>query len=345
MSGYAGAIDAPVRTQTRVTKVTRTDDGYHVATDGATGSAERWCSRAARATCPPFRRRAPAVPPSIPCFTPLDYGNPDRLPEGGVLVVGASATGVQLADEIHRSGRPVVLAVGEHVRMPRLYRGHDVFWWMDAAGVSDQRYDEVDDIVRARGVPSPQLVGTPERATLDLNALTAAGVEAHRTALDHPRRQGAVLGRPAEPVRARRSQDEPPARHLRRVGARERQRRRRASAGAVRADPRAGLAAARARSRQRRDPLHPVGHRLSSRLRLARRAGARSQGLPTARRRRGGLAGPLRPGASVPAPAQVELHSRRRGRRARSRRAPRTRGYPRRAERLRPSRRRCRRTR
>ena len=104
-------------------------------------------------------------------------------------MVGASATGAQLAEEIHRSGRPVVLAVGEHVRMPRLYRGHDVFWWMDAAGVSDQRYDEVDDIVRARGVPSPQLVGTPERATLDLNALHRVRRRAHRPALEHPRRR------------------------------------------------------------------------------------------------------------------------------------------------------------
>ena len=81
--------------------------------------------------------------------------------------------------------------------MPRLYRGRDVLWWMDAAGVSDQRYDEVDDIVRARGVPSPQLVGTPERATLDLNALTARRRAAHRPAVEHPRRQGAVLGRTA----------------------------------------------------------------------------------------------------------------------------------------------------
>ena len=71
----------------------------------------------------------------------------------------------------------MTLAVGEHVRMPRVYRGHDVQWWMDRAGLLDERYDEVDDLVRARSVPSPQLVGTPERATFDLNALTAAGVK------------------------------------------------------------------------------------------------------------------------------------------------------------------------
>jgi putative flavoprotein involved in K+ transport len=117
------------------------------------------------------------VPATVQCFTPFDYRNPDHLPEGGVLIVGASATGVQLADEIHRSGRPVTLSVGEHVRLPRTYRDRDVLWWMDASGVWNQRYDEVDDLARARRLPSPQLVGTPRRTTLDLNTLSAAGLE------------------------------------------------------------------------------------------------------------------------------------------------------------------------
>ena len=93
------------------------------------------------------------------------------------MVVGASATGVQIAEEIHRSGRAVTLSVGEHVRLPRIYRGRDILWWMDAAGILDQRYDEVDDIIRARNVPSPQLVGTPDGSNLDLNALTDIGVK------------------------------------------------------------------------------------------------------------------------------------------------------------------------
>jgi putative flavoprotein involved in K+ transport len=92
-------------------------------------------------------------------------------------MVGASATGVQLAAELRRSGRPVTLSVGEHVRMPRTYRGQDVLWWMDASGVWDERYDEIDDLTRARRLPSPQLAGTPERATLDLNALADMDIE------------------------------------------------------------------------------------------------------------------------------------------------------------------------
>jgi putative flavoprotein involved in K+ transport len=93
-----------------------------------------------------------------------------------VLVVGASASGVQLADEIARSGRDVTLCVGEHIRMLRTYRGLDIQRWLDVLGVLDERYDTIDDIVRARRVPSPQLIGTPERATLDLNGLAPRGV-------------------------------------------------------------------------------------------------------------------------------------------------------------------------
>ena len=120
---------------------------------------------------------ADAVPPSVEQLTPFGYRNPTQLPEGGVLVVGASATGVQLAAELRRSGRPVTLSVGEHVRLPRTYRGRDVLWWMDASGVWDQRHDEVEDLDRARRLPSPQLVGTPERRRSISTRSTAQGVE------------------------------------------------------------------------------------------------------------------------------------------------------------------------
>ena len=173
---YARTIAAPVQTHTRVTAVCRTDAGYLVRTDRGD-----WHSRAvvlATGACnvPCVPRLAEALPPSIGTLTPLDYRHPDQLEHGGVLVVGASATGIQLAEEIHRSGRPVTLAVGEHIRAPRTYRGRDIQWWMDATGVHDQRHTEVDDIERARRVPSLQLIGSPERRTLDLNALTDSGV-------------------------------------------------------------------------------------------------------------------------------------------------------------------------
>jgi putative flavoprotein involved in K+ transport len=173
---FARASNAPVRTQTSVTSIRPAADGYDVAT--SSGGIRCRCVVLASGACNVASVPAIAVgvPPTIAQVTPFDYGNPDRLPEGGVLVVGGSATGVQLAAEIQQSGRPVTLSVGEHVRLPRTYRGRDVLWWMDASGVWNQRYDEIDDLTRARRLPSPQLVGTAERSTLDLNALTAMGV-------------------------------------------------------------------------------------------------------------------------------------------------------------------------
>ena len=174
---FAVHARAPVRTNTNVTSLRRAGEGYRVTTsDGEIESrtvviATGACNRPAM---PDF---GSGLPPEIEQLTAFGYRNPTQLPDGGVLVVGASATGVQLAAELRQSGRPVILSVGEHVRLPRTYCGRDVLWWMDASGVWDQRYDEVDDLTRARRLPSPQLVGTPDRTTLDLNALAATGVE------------------------------------------------------------------------------------------------------------------------------------------------------------------------
>jgi putative flavoprotein involved in K+ transport len=176
LTDYAEAISAPVWTQTVVQAVRAVGSGYEVATTQGV-----WrCPTVVLASGACNRARVPemhrAVPPGIATLTPMTYRGPGQLADRGVLVVGGSATGVQLAEEIQRSGRAVTLAVGEHVRLPRLYRGRDIFWWMHAAGVLDQRYDDVDDICRARHVPSPQLIGSPERATIDLNTLIGRGV-------------------------------------------------------------------------------------------------------------------------------------------------------------------------
>jgi putative flavoprotein involved in K+ transport len=173
---YARVIAAPVRTHTTVTSVRRSDNGYVVRTD----RGDWQCRTVVLASGACNIARVPAfanqVPPSIVCLTAQQYRNPDQLSDGGVLVAGASASGTQIACEIQRSGRPVTLAVGEHIRAPRVYRGRDLEWWMDSAGVLDERYDEIDDIARARKVPSLQLAGTSDRSTLDLNALSDLGV-------------------------------------------------------------------------------------------------------------------------------------------------------------------------
>ncbi len=174
---FAEHVGAPVRAGTNVTSLRGGTDGYELTTSGGELRSRTVLIASGACNLPAVPALADAVPPEVEQLTPFTYSNPARLPDAGVLVVGASATGVQLAAELRQSGRPVTLSVGEHVRLPRTYRGRDILWWMEASGVWAERYDQVDDLTRARRLPSPQLVGTPERATLDLNALSAMDVE------------------------------------------------------------------------------------------------------------------------------------------------------------------------
>lgn len=176
LAGYARDVDAPVQTQTTVTRVHPASGGYAVETDRGGFRCRSLVVASGTANVARVPAMAAGLPPSLVQVTALSYRTPDRLPPGAALVVGASATGVQLAEEIHRSGRPVTLSVGEHVRLPRRYRGRDIMWWLDRAGVLDERWDEVDDLERARHLPSPQLIGSPVGRSVDLNSLGALGV-------------------------------------------------------------------------------------------------------------------------------------------------------------------------
>jgi len=174
---YAKVVSAPLRTHCPVASVRRTVDGYEVVASQGT-----WHCKAVVLATGAFNialvpKLSAAVPPGITQLTTVQYRNPESLEAGGVLVVGAAASGAQIADEIHRSGRPVTLAVGEHVRAPRMYRGRDIQWWMDATGLNDERYDQVENLRRARSLPSFQIAGHADRRNVDLNALTSLGVK------------------------------------------------------------------------------------------------------------------------------------------------------------------------
>ena len=174
---YASRIAAPLQLNTTVSAVNPLARGYQVVSDRGTWTCDSLVVASGACNIASVPGIADAAPDSIDMLTPQQYRNPDQLEQGGVLVVGASATGLQLAEEIHRSGRPVTLAVGEHVRLPRTYRGKDIQWWMDRLGIFDERFDEIDDLNRGRNLPSPQLVGSSHRRNLDLNRLVIQGVE------------------------------------------------------------------------------------------------------------------------------------------------------------------------
>jgi len=176
IAAYARYCKAPVRTGITVTSLKQTPSGFHLKTDRGEWQCRSVIIASGACNVPVVPKVAEALPTDIQQVTSWKYQNPDQLDPGAVIVVGASATGLQLAEEIHRSGRPVTIALGEHVRIPRVYRGKDIQWWMDAAGILDEGLDEIDDINRARHLPSPQLVGSRRHQILDLNTMTALGI-------------------------------------------------------------------------------------------------------------------------------------------------------------------------
>jgi putative flavoprotein involved in K+ transport len=174
---YASYIEAPLQLNTTVTAVNSLDGGYQVVSDRGSWTCDTLVVASGACNIVSVPGFAGSAPDSIDMLTPRQYRNPEQIEQGGVMVVGASATGLQLAEEIQRSGRQVTLAVGEHVRLPRTYRGKDIQWWMDSLGIFDERFDEIDDINRGRNLPSPQLIGTPWRRSLDINRLVIQGVD------------------------------------------------------------------------------------------------------------------------------------------------------------------------
>ncbi|WP_066553270.1 flavin-containing monooxygenase [Croceicoccus bisphenolivorans] len=173
---YAKASTVPLVTGTSVLAVERIVGLFRVATTTGT-----WLARSvviATGACD--RASVPAsgakLGRSIFQLTPDRYITPDELPQGGVLVVGASATGVQLAREIARSGRRVVLSAGSHVRTPRNYRGRDLFDWLDASGFLHDPRPLGRSARSLASQPSLQLVGDGSGRDIDLYRLSAEGV-------------------------------------------------------------------------------------------------------------------------------------------------------------------------
>ena len=181
---YAASFRAPVISDTTVVEISETRGPgcvrFSVITDSGTWHARH----VVVATGPHGRPYLPSglsgISSRVEVLTASSYRNPDAFPPGGVLVVGASASGVQIADELSRAGREVAIAVGRHTRMPRRYRGMDSFWWLEATGRLARTIDQMPDIAAARRENSLQLIGRAEvhlrGSDLDLKTLQDRGV-------------------------------------------------------------------------------------------------------------------------------------------------------------------------
>jgi putative flavoprotein involved in K+ transport len=181
---YAASFRAPVVCNTPVVEIFETRRPGCARFSVITGSGTWHARHVIVATGPHSRPYVPSglsdISSRVEVLTASSYRNPDTLPPGGVLVVGASASGVQIADELRRAGRDVAIAVGRHTRMPRRYRGMDSFWWLEATGRLARTIDQMPDIAAARRENSLQLIGRTEvhlrGSDLDLQTLQDRGV-------------------------------------------------------------------------------------------------------------------------------------------------------------------------
>ncbi|HEX7154226.1 MAG TPA: NAD(P)-binding domain-containing protein [Thermoanaerobaculia bacterium] len=182
---YAVSFDAPVEEDTTVLSVRTVNGKWHVATTRGNWRADNVVI--ATGHCDKARVPDCELPPHVQQLTTQTYRNPSSVQDGRVLVVGASASGVQLARELRRAGHDVVIAVGRHSRMPRRYRGRDIHYWLDRVGLMTRALSDVRDTDYARHEPSLQLIGGDRN--LDLHELASMGVQlaGHLTSLDATR--------------------------------------------------------------------------------------------------------------------------------------------------------------
>ncbi len=174
LDAYARSFGAPVQSWTAVTDVASLAHGYRVTT-----TQDTWLARnvvMATGVRPHVPDHAAGLDPTIRQIHTNRYRNPDQLPDGGVLVIGASASGAQIAAELRQAGRDIVLAVGAHTRMPRRYRGMDIMWWLEQIGALSRTIDLVHNPRLARREPSLQLRGGASTDELNLATLNEAGV-------------------------------------------------------------------------------------------------------------------------------------------------------------------------
>jgi putative flavoprotein involved in K+ transport len=174
---YARLFNAPVEMCSRVTSLEAAGSRYRAVTHRGTWTAPNVVIATGAFNTPFVPEMAQRLSPAVHQLSSAHYRNPDELPPGGVLVIGASASGVQIAQEIRRSGRPVAIAVGSHTRLPRRYRGRDIMWWLDRIGMLDDRVEHLSDPAEAQRRSSLQLIGDVCHRNVDIGTLQSENVE------------------------------------------------------------------------------------------------------------------------------------------------------------------------
>lgn len=159
LSRYARTFEAPVRAGVTVTGVDPAPPGWIVRTDVGRIHATNVVVATGHYDRPAIPAMAAGLPAQVHQLHTSAYRNPEQLPSGAVLVVGAGPSGQQIAAELACAGRQVYIAVGHHRPLPRRYRGQDAYWWMDRMGMLERTVDSLREPKSPRRAPSVVLAG------------------------------------------------------------------------------------------------------------------------------------------------------------------------------------------
>jgi len=172
ITSYADFVAPPVRCGIDVTRLTRSDDASGLVAQTSSGVIE---ARNVVVATGPYQR--PIIPQlfdeaaGVFQIHASRYRSPDQLPPGAVLVIGAGASGAQIAEELHRASRKVFLSVGRHNRLPRRYRGRDLIWWL-----AEMRIDQTPVEQRGPRRLLPVISGAHGGRTVDFRRFAAEGI-------------------------------------------------------------------------------------------------------------------------------------------------------------------------
>ena len=174
---YVADYHLPVRFGVRVASVepNAAGDGYVVTTDEATMEATNVVIATGLFQSPKMLPLSAEIPSRIEQLHSSRYHNPGALGDGAVLVVGSAQSGCQIAQELYQSGRAVYLCVGGTGRVPRRYRGKDIFDWMLALGFFDRTVDDLPS-PRAKFAGNPHVSGRDGGQNLNLHQFARDGV-------------------------------------------------------------------------------------------------------------------------------------------------------------------------
>lgn len=174
---YVTTFDLPVRYQQTVTRIEHSNygTGYLVETEEASYQANNVVVATGLFQSPKIPAFSHNLPSEITQIHSGAYRNPAPIPPGAVLVIGSAQSGCQIAEELYLNGRTVFLSIGITGRVPRRYRGKDVYRWMQLLGALDQTVDKLPS-PHAKYDANPHVSGRDGGRTLNLHQFARDGV-------------------------------------------------------------------------------------------------------------------------------------------------------------------------